>query len=186
MVRTTARTHPDAEIQVWVQDEARFGQHGTLTRVWARRGSRPTAIKQNEYESLYVLGAACPATGQSVGFISPTLNTAVVNHFLEEMSQELAPGVFALLVWDQAGYHTSKDLRIPANIGVLHLPPYSPELNPIENLWHYLRSHHGSNRLYTDYTALLDAATDAWKKVCLDPARIRSVCAKPYLMLGTN
>jgi transposase len=186
MVRATACMHPDAEIQVWAQDEARFGQHGSLTRVWARRGSRPTALKQNEYESLYVLGAACPATGQSVGFISPTLNTAVVNHFLAEMSDELAPGIIALLVWDQAGYHTSKDLRIPKNIAILHLPPYSPELNPIENLWHFLRSHYWSNRLYTDYQALLEAASSAWRSVCLDPDRVRTVCAKPYLSIGTN
>lgn len=186
MVQATARTHPAAEIQIWVQDEARFGQQGTVTRVWAPRGSRPRVVKQTEYEYLYALGAASPATGQSVGLLSPTLNTQVVNLFLAQMSQELSEGVHAVLVWDRAGYHTSGELCIPSNISLLPLPPYSPELNPMENLWHYLRSHHWSNQPFADYHALLDAATDAWQKVCLDPARIRSICNYPYLRACTN
>jgi transposase len=181
MVRAVSRTHPAAEIQVWIEDEARFGQKGSLTRVWAPRGSRPTAIKQTEYEYLYVLGAACPATGQTCGLLSPTLNTDVVNLFLEQLGRELPAGVHAVLVWDQAGYHTSHELVIPANISVLHLPPYSPELNPMENLWHFLRSHHWSNTLHRSYTALLDAATYAWQTVCLVPETVRSICNYPYL-----
>lgn len=186
MVQAEARAHPAAEIQVWVEDEARFGQKGSLTRVWAPRGSRPTAVKQTEYEYLYLLGAACPATGQTCGLLSPTLNTDVVNLFLKQLSQELAAGVHAVLVWDQAGYHTSNELQIPANISVIYLPPYSPELNPMENLWHFLRSHHWSNTLHRNYTALLDAATYAWQKVCLVPETVRSICNYPYLRTCTE
>lgn len=81
MVRSTARTHPTAEIQIWVQDEARFGQKGSLTRVWARRGSRPRAPKQTQYESLYLTGTVCPATGAAAAILTPRLNTEVVNLF---------------------------------------------------------------------------------------------------------
>ncbi len=80
---------------------------------------------------------------------------------------------------DQAGWHKSKDLKLPEGITVLLLPPYSPELNPAENLWHYLRSHYLNNRSYQDYEALLQAGTDAYRS--LTPDVVRTVCACPYL-----
>jgi transposase len=180
-IAAIAEQHPGDVIQVWHQDEARFGQQGTLTRVWARRGSRPRRRRQNGRESLYVLTSTCAASGAAFGLVMPELNTAVVNQFLEEFSRQLAPGARAVLLWDNAPYHVSGDLVVPANVSLIGLLPYSPELNPVENLWHYLRAHHWSNRVYADYEALLEAATEAWRQVCLDPAKIRSICAAPYL-----
>ena len=180
-IAAIAEQHPEDVIQVWHQDEARFGQQGTLTRVWARRGSRPRRRRQNGRESLYVLTATCASSGAAFGLVMPELNTAVVNQFLEEFSRQLAPGARAVLLWDNAPYHVSGDLVVPANVSLIGLLPYSPELNPVENLWHYLRAHHWSNRVYADYEALLEAATEAWRQVCLDPEKIRSICAAPYL-----
>ena len=82
----------------------------------------------------------------------------VINLFLGKFSEELPAGVHAVLIWDGAGYHTSGDLVVPANVSLIQLPPYSPELNPVENLWHYLRSHYWSLRVYRDYEALEEAA----------------------------
>ncbi|HSQ56896.1 MAG TPA: IS630 family transposase [Gemmata sp.] len=180
-IAAIADQHPGQEIQVWHHDEARFGQQGTISRVWARRGSRPRRVRQNGRESLYVLTATWAAAGAAFGLIMPELNTAVVNPFLEEFSRQLAPGVHAVLLGDNAPYHVSGALVVPANVSLINLLPYSPELNPVENLWHYLRAHHWSNRVYADYDALLGAATEAWRKVCLDPEKIRSICAAPYL-----
>jgi hypothetical protein len=90
--------------------EARFGQQGTLTRVWARTGSRPAAVRQTQYDYLWVLTAASPGSGQSIGLISPTLNAKVINLFLKQMSDELQPDVHAVLVWDGAGFHTAGDV----------------------------------------------------------------------------
>jgi transposase len=101
-----AAAHPDKEIRTYHQDEARFGQKGTLTRVWARKGSRPRAVRQTGYTSLYVLAAVCAATGAVSALIMPELNTAVVNLFLEQFSRELPAGVHAVLIWDGAGFHT--------------------------------------------------------------------------------
>src|SRR3954447_3950880 len=176
-----AAAHPGQQIQVWHQDEARFGQKGTLTRVWARRGSRPRRVRQDGRESLYVMTAVCAASGAAVGLVMPELNTAVVNLFLEELSRRLAPGVHGVLLWDNAGYHTGGGLVVPGNVSLIGLLPYSPELNPVEDLWHYLRSHHWSHRVYPDYEALRDAATESWRAVCLDPEKIRSICAAPYV-----
>lgn len=180
-IAAIADQHPEAKVEVWHQDEARFGQKGSLTRVWARRGSRPRRVRQDGRESLYVLTAVCAASGAAVGLVMPELNTEVVNLFLEEFSRRLDPGVHGVLIWDNAGYHTGGGLVVPANVSLIGLLPYSPELNPVENLWHYLRSHHWSHRVYLDYEELRDAATVAWRAVCLDPEKIRTVCAAPYL-----
>jgi len=128
-----------------------------------------------------VIGAACPQTGQTVGLLSPHINTEVMNVFLEQFAAEVSPDVQVVMIWDQAGFHCSKELRIPANVTILPLPPYSPELNPIENLWHYLRSHHWSNRVYDTYDDLRTAACEAWQATCLDADLITSVCNAPYV-----
>ena len=111
----------------------------------------------------------------------PYLDTDVINLFLGEFSRQLAPDVQAVLIWDGAGFHTSKSLELPANVSLIRLPPYSPELNPIENLWHYLRSHYWSNRVYEDWEALKVAAVAGMEVVGTDADKIKSVCAAPYL-----
>ena len=121
-----AAAHPQEEIRCSFQDEARFGQKGTITRVWARRGSRPRAVRQTGFTSLYVLAAVCAATGAMSAVIMPTLNTEVVNLFLEQFSRELPAGVHAVLIWDGAGFHTSEDVVVPSNVSLIQLPPYSP------------------------------------------------------------
>lgn len=176
-----AALHPGKRLRIYFEDESRFGQQGTLTRVWARRGSRPTAVRQTEYAYLWVLGAVCPETGHAEGLLSPRLNTKVVNAFLAQFSRTIAADEHAVLLWDGAGFHTSKPLCVPENVTVLQLPAYSPELNPLENLWHYLKSHYWSNRSYDDYDALEAAAVDAFTKAVLDPALMKTVCAAPYL-----
>src|SRR4029077_4283148 len=144
-IQAIAEAHPGEEVQVCLEDEAGSGQQGMLTRVWARRGSRPRRVRQNGRTSLSVLTAACAAVGAVAGLIAPELNTAVVNLFLEQFARQLAPGVHAVLLWDNAGYHVGKDLAVPSNVSLINLLPHSPELNPVENLWHYLRAHYWSN-----------------------------------------
>ena len=73
----------------------------------------------------------------------------------------------AVLIWDGAGFHTGEDVVVPSNVSLIQLPPYSPELNPVENLWHYLRAHHWSNRLYRDYDALQEEAV----RICVRSAK---------------
>ena len=180
-VQAVREANPGRRVQAWFADEARFGQKGTLTRVWARRGTRPRAVRQTQYDFLQVLAAVCPETGEARGMLSPYLDARITQAFLDAFSGQLAPDVVAVLIWDGAGWHTSKSLRVPANVRILALPPYCPELNPVENLWHHLRSRHWSNRTYADYEALERAATDGWRQVCLDPATVKSVCACPYL-----
>jgi len=176
-----AEDHPRKRLRIYFQDEARFGQQGTTTNVWAPKGSRPTAVRQTEYEYLWVLGAVCPETGRAEGLLSPRLNTDVVNIFLQAFSKSLPKEEHAVMIWDGAGFHTSQKLRVPANVTLIQLPAYSPELNPLENLWHYLKSHYWSNRTYANYGELETAAIAAWQTAVLDANLMKTVCAAPYL-----
>jgi len=173
--------HPTEQVRVYFQDEARFGTQGTITRVWARKGSRPRAVRQNGREWLYVLMAVCAATGTASALIMPELNTAVVNLFLEQLARDLPDRVHAVLIWDGAGFHSGKGLVVPGNVSLIRLPPYSPELNPIENLWHYLRSHHWSNREYEGYKALQTEAIRSIRAVCQDAGRLKTICNANYI-----
>ena len=176
-----AADHPAEEVRVYFQDEARFGTQGTITRVWARKGSRPRAVRQNGRQWLYVLMAVCAATGMASALIMPGLNTAVVNLFLEQLSRDLPTGVHAVLIWDGAGFHSGKDLVVPGNVSLIRLPPYSPELNPVENLWHDLRSHHWSNREYEGYQGLKEEAVRSVRAVCGDAEKLKTICNADYV-----
>lgn len=185
-IKAIAAEHPDKQLRVYFQDESRFGQQGTTTNVWAKKGSRPTAVRQTEYEYLWVLGAVCPETGHAEGLLSPQLNTQIINTFLAQFSRTIPVGEHVVMVWDGAGFHTSKKLAVPENITLVQLPAYSPELNPIENLWHYLKSHFWSNRSYADYEELEATAMEAWQQAVLDQQLIQTVCAAPYLNRATS
>jgi transposase len=166
-------------VQVWFQDEARIGQQGTLTRCWGLTGSRPTAVRQTEYEWVYLFGAVNPQTGESSALLAPTVNTEYMNHHLRFIREQAGTDVHVLLVLDRAGWHVAKALEVPSNLTLLYLPPYSPELNPLERLWVYLRSHYLSNRAYGDYDDLLAASGTAWNQ--LTPEHLCLICRTEWL-----
>lgn len=178
-VQEVKEQHPHKTVEVWFQDEARFGQQGTLTRVWADRGSRPTAVKQTEYEWVYLFASVNAATGESSALLSPTVNTHVMNAHLRFIGQQAGDQKHVVLVMDQAGWHVAKALKVPENITLFRLPPYSPELNPVERVWAYLKSHYTSNRAYNDYNHLFQCCTDAWN--ALDQQRLKTICHTSWI-----
>lgn len=129
--------------------------------------------------------AVCPATGRAEGLVAPKLNASVVQTFLDQLSVTIPVGTHVLLVWDGAGYHVAKSLRMPSNLSVIRLPPYSPELNPVERLWLYLREHYWSNRVYSDIDALEEAAVAGWRAVCLTPEKVKTICRCEYISTGS-
>jgi hypothetical protein len=134
-------------VQLWFQDEARFGQQSTLSRVWVDQGSRPCRPRQTEYHYVYLFGAVCPATGETNAWLMPVANTAAIQVQLDDLSRPLAANVHAVLVLDQAGWHMTPALRVPDNLTLLPLPARSTELNPAEGLRYKLRQRHLSNRV---------------------------------------
>lgn len=129
---------------MFFEDEARFGRINNLGRCWVPKGKRATVKKQIVREHTYVFSAVCPLEGESYSMISPLCNTAAMNEWLRGLSEAYTEEEI-LLFADSAGWHKSKALDKPANIHLALLPPYSPELNPAEHLWDYIREQKGFN-----------------------------------------
>lgn len=179
----TAALPPEAAgkpVEVWFTDEARVGQQGTITRVWARRGSRPRAWRDRRYEWAYLFGAICPERSIGAAIIMPEVNVEAMNEHFAIISQCVSAGAIAVLVLDGAGWHTSPRLKVPDNLVLLPLPPYSPELNPMENVWEFLRGNFVSNRVWDSYEAILDACQNAWNKLMQLPECIASVTRRAW------
>ena len=145
-----------------------------MSHVWAPKGSRPVVPLQNEYDWVYLYGAVNPDTGESCALVLPWANTEMMQHHLDAISRQVGPSRHVVLILDNAGWHGSRALGVPENITLFSLPPYTPELNPIERLWHWLKDHEFSNRVYPDGDILLEAVCDMWNT--LTPQRISSVC----------
>ena len=162
-------------IEIWWQDEARIGQKNKITRRWARRGTRPSAPKDQRTKSVYLFGAICPALGKAAGLVLPFCNTAAMALHLAEVSLAVTPGSHAVLLLDQAGWHLSADLTVPDNITLLPLPPKCPELNPVENIWQFMRENWLSNRIFQSYEEIVDHCCHAWNKLTDQPWTIMSI-----------
>ena len=163
------------------KDEARVGQQGTLTYVWAEKGSRPRAPKDLRYQWCYLFGAVCAERGVGAALVLPHANAHAMTLHLAEISRSVAPDAHAVLVCDGAGWHqTGGQLRVPDNITLLHLPPYSPELNPVENVWAFLRANKLGNRVFETYNAIVDQCCDAWNWFVATPDRIRTIASRSW------
>ena len=141
-----------------------IGQRGTQTRLWARKGKRPRVVRQQQSESAYIFGAVCPQCDAAVGLVLPFANTQTMALHLEAVSQAVPPGRHAVLVLDQAGWHTTPKLPQFPNVSLLSLPAGSPELNPAEQVWQQLRDRDLANRCYDSYEHIVDACCEAWNK----------------------
>lgn len=167
--------HPSKEIELWWGDEARVGQKTRLTRRWARRGTRPRAPVDQRTRSAWIFGAICPALGKGAALVLPWCNIHAMNRHLDEISPDVAPDAHAVLIVDQAAWHTSQKLGVPANITILPLPPRSPELNPVENVWQFMRNTWLSNRIFRTYDDIVDICCHAWNQFVDQTWRIMSL-----------
>ena len=162
-------------LEIWFCDEARVGQKNKITRRWAKRGTRPSAPKDQRTQSAYIFGAICPAEGKGAGLVLPRCTSEAMSLHLAEISQAVARDAHALVLLDQAGWHQSRRLVIPANITLMPLPAKAPELNPVENVWQFLRENWLSNRIFSSYSDILDHCCEAWNKLTDQPWRIISI-----------
>ncbi len=162
-------------IEIWWQDEARIGQKNGIVRLWARTGTRPRQPADQRYQNAYLFGAVCPARGTGAALMMPKANTLAMQAHLNEISLHIAPGAHAALLMDRAGWHTTGKLKVPKNITIILLPSRSPELNPVENIWQYLRQNWLSNRVFPTHGAILDAGCQAWNRLIAQPETITSI-----------
>jgi hypothetical protein len=103
-------------VEIWFQDEARVGQQGTLTRIWARRGTRPRIKRDRRFTWAYLFGAICPARGTGAALALPFADTEAMQLHLDEISRRVAKGAHAVLLLDRADWHTTVKLEVPKNI----------------------------------------------------------------------
>jgi transposase len=133
-------------------------------------------VRDNRRESAYLFGAICPDRAVGAAMIAPHANTEAMNLHLAEISTQIVPGARAVLVCDGAGWHQrGKHLQVPDNITLLTLPAYTPELNPMENVWHYLRENTLCATVWNSYDEIVEACKNAWHFLINDPERIRSI-----------
>ncbi len=175
MAEIRAGLAPDTAIEIWWQDEARIGQKNKITRRWAKRGTRPSAPRDQRTRSVYIFGAICPARGVGAALVLPRCNTEAMTLHLSEISAAVAPAAHAIVILDQAGWHLSNALIVPGNITLMPLPPKSPELNPVENIWQFVRDNWLSNRIFKSYSDILDHCCFAWNQLTKQPWRIMSI-----------
>jgi len=156
-------SYPEARVQVWATDEHRVGLKPIVGRVWARRGQRPIVRVQHRFQWRYVLAFVHPASGRSEWQFASSINTALMSVALESFAAAVGAGPTKriVLVLDRAGYHTSPLLQVPDGLHLIFLPPYSPELQPAEHLWHYT-----DQPLINEHFATIDELEDTLADHC--------------------
>jgi hypothetical protein len=143
---------------------------------------RPRGVREQRFASAHLFGAVCPERDAGVALVLPEVSTVAMGIFLAEVAQAIPAGTHAVLILDRAGWHVSADLQVPTNLTLVHLPSHSPELNPVECVWLYLRERWLSHRVLAGgYAAVVDAACHAWNALCAEPGRLRSLTSFPWL-----
>lgn len=176
-----------SRVKVWVMDEARFGLHTETRRVWITKGVRPTIKRQTRYEWDYLYGALEVIEGHAEFLHLPTVNLDCNHLFLEHL---LCSDLQAehVVIADQAGFHLRPgDPRLPKGVHILSLPPYSPELNPVEQLWDVLKDGEGfANALFDSIKDLRESLLPGMRRFWEEPALVLSLIGRPWLHLQAN
>jgi len=159
-------------------DESRFGTHSKLGHGWFPKGERTQVPVKLGFKNFYLYSAVNPLNGKDFTLIVPNVNTDCMNIFLEQMSRYLGERK-AIVVMDCAGWHKSQALVVPPNITIMYLPPYSPELNPVERFWKFLKQNTIKNKVYDTLDDLENELSNFIKT--LTPSAIASACSINYL-----
>ncbi len=149
--------------------------------MWWTRGQRPAGVCDRRFTFVYIFGAAKIGSDDAFALVLPEANTDAMQIFLDAFSKTLPDDEIAVMFADQAGWHGANALKIPANVRLLQIPAYTPEVNPIERVWLYLKERYLSHRLHDDYDSIVDAACSAWNKLRAESGRIASLCTYPWL-----
>jgi transposase len=155
-------------------DEARFGTHSKIGHGWFPTGERSVVKVKLGFKNSYIYGAIEPKSGEFFSLLMPKANSDNMNIFLQEMSKHYRDEQITLIM-DGAGWHKAKSLIIPSNIKIIHLPPYSPELNPVERMWRYIKSYTIRNKIYDSLESLENSVCDFIGQITND--LVRELCA---------
>jgi putative transposase len=168
------------KVRVLFQDEGRFGRISDRRRCWGPLPKRPEVSSQVIREFIYSLTAVCPQDGQLASLIMPTVDTEIMSIFLAHTAQ-IFRGDFCLMFLDGAGWHRAHELRVPETMRLLPLPPYSPELNPVEGIWLHLRENYFGNRTLHSLDEVEDRLCQALHHLIHHPDLVRSITNYPWI-----
>ena len=174
---------PLERVDIWLQDEARFGQQNTTTRLWAKTGSRPRAVKQQQFEYAYLFGSVCVTNGSSEALVVPWVNKEIMKAHLAQISKATAAERYAIVIMDGAGWHSNDIDSSFDNLSIIKLPAYSPELNPIEQVWSWMRQHHLANRKFNGYEDIVNEVCSAWNDFVSCSSRLMEMCTRDWMKL---
>jgi len=161
------------------QDEAGFGRINKPKRCWCPLGIRPAVPCHHIREYRYAFGAAAPITGERFFLVMPRCNTKMMNMFLDLLSKEF-PDAIIVLACDGAGWHKSKSLVVPDNIWIVHIPPCTPEMNPIEQIWKELRKRGFRNEIFNTLECVVDRLCNSI--VGLSSDTVRSIMGREWIL----
>lgn len=161
------------------QDEAGFGRINKPKYCWCRKGIRPSVPCHHVREFRYAYGAVEPQRGESFFLVLPYCNTICMNVFLRELSAKYSDD-YILLVADGAVWHKSKGLEVPRNIEIIPLPPYTPEMNPIEQIWSWIRLHGFRNEAFLTLAHVVDRLCDTICSLTVDI--IKSITLRSWIL----
>lgn len=168
-------------LRVMFQDEARFGRLSDPRRCWAPAPMRPVVSVALVREYTYAYAAVSPQDGALDWMLTAKMNTLNMNAFLDHVSQRHI-GDYIVMVLDGASSHRSYDLRIPANMALVRLPPYSPELNPAERLWEEIREKDFANRVFETLGAAIAQCARGLKRLEIMPEGLKSLTGWPWIL----
>jgi transposase len=172
----------DAEkIRIMFEDEARFGRISDPRHCWALKGTRPVVPRQFVREYTYAYAAVSPYDGILDSLVLPDVNAKSMSIFLSIIS-ERHPDELILMFMDQAAWHKAKALEIPANIKLLNLPPYSPELNPTEHLWEDIREQWFPNLVFKSIAAVEDTLVEGLVSLERDAVRVAKLTGFKWII----
>jgi transposase len=169
-------SNPNKEIFFF--DESRFGTHSKIGHGWFKKGSRTAVNVKLGFENFYVYSAVNPRTGEDYTLIFPNANSDCLNAYLDEFNRYLGDRE-VMFILDGAGWHKANNLKVRPNIELVFLPPYSPELNPVERFWQFIKDNTIKNQVYKTLKAIEDEVTQFLKGITNEITV--SVCNVSYL-----
>jgi hypothetical protein len=166
-------------MRVLFQDEGRFGHISDARSCWAPLPLRPTVCSQLVREYVYAYVAVCPAEGEMSSMILPWVDARLMSIFLAQTAAQF-PNEHCVMFLDGAGWHKAHELTVPANMRLLPLPPYSPELNPAEHVWEYIRENDIRNQIFNTLDEVMDTVETSLCHLHKAPEELRSMTAFPW------
>ena len=160
-------------INLYYQDESRFGLKTFVGRCLSVVGVRPLVNYQHKFENTYLWGSYSPITGDSFVWEINGVDTKIFEAYLEALSS-FNPREFKVVVIDNAAFHNTTNIKVPENIYLLNIPPYSPELNPCEQIWQYIKKRYKNKT----FDQMINLKQWLWQTVCnMDTDLIKSIVA---------